>query len=148
MRFFYLLLISFQFIIYWHNVALFKNKAKTLFLMCYNYCYFPKWQRKKKKDYHQIRLVWISWTRNRLKCFTATLCAKYKNNCVSHVWALKDPVGKSHSIASRSLLMVEHETGNVTAKIRGQAVCLAMLTALFILRSGRTQQGITNFSPI
>lgn len=31
----------------------------------------------------------------------------------------KAPVGKSHGIASRSLLMGEHETGNVTVKIRG-----------------------------
>lgn len=35
------------------------------------------------------------------------------------MWASKAPVGKSHGIASRSLLMAEHETGNVTAKIRG-----------------------------
>lgn len=74
---------------------------------------------KAKKDYHQIRLAWVSWTGNHLKCFTATLCAKYKNNCVSHVWASKGSVGKSHGIASRSLLMVGHETGNVTVKIRG-----------------------------
>lgn len=72
-----------------------------------------------KKVYHKIRLVWISWTGNHLKHFMATFCAKYKNNCVSHVWASKAPVGKSHGIASGSLLMVEHETGNVTAKIRG-----------------------------
>lgn len=61
----------------------------------------------------------INWTGNHLKCFMAILCAKYKSNCVSHVWTSKAPVGKSHGIASRSLLMVEHETGNVPAKIRG-----------------------------
>lgn len=48
----------------------------------------------------------------------ATFCAKYKNNCVSHVRASKALVGKPHSLTSRSLLMVKHETGNVTAKIR------------------------------
>lgn len=94
---------------------------------------------KAKKDYHKIRLVWICWTGNHLKCFMATLCAKYKNNCVSHVWASKAPVGLSHGITSRSLLMVEHETGTVTAKIRGPSICLAMPAPLFIPRSVRTQ---------
>lgn len=72
----------------------------------------------KEKKYCKIGLVQIVKAGNHLKCFMATLCAKYKNNCVSHVLASKALVGKPHGLTSRSLLMVKHETGNVTVKIR------------------------------
>lgn len=44
--------------------------------------------------------------------------------------------------------MVEHEKEMSQLRVEVQAICLAMLAALFSIRSGRTQQGITNFSPI
>lgn len=73
------------------HCLLFKKGAggvKALFLMCRNCCFQKTKQNTKQnktKDHRKIRFVWICSTENHLKCFTATLCAKYKNNCVSHV---------------------------------------------------------------
>lgn len=57
-------------------------------------------------------------------------------------------VEKSHDIASRSLLMVENETGNIIAKIRDPGIISYHASALFILQSRKTQQDITNFKLI